>query len=242
MREYRDEQLAQALSELPVPPMSDDFFAQFRAQIKPSAPRLRRLERRGLVATVALVGLALVAGGFAGSEFAGSTRAATSTPVPAFTPALGWNTVETNVGPPDVPSPNKPVPVAWAANVPFGPQDVGTTWPHAPLQSLPPNGIVISVAGPSEGPDNEQARIVTPPFRVEDMFFWADNYQGQPASNVSRFWISAPNGANQGISLSVWMGRNDPTPAMKAAADEELARLTLPPSTTTTVPTTTTGS
>ena len=73
------------------------------------------------------------------------------------------------------------------------------------------------------------------------MFFWAsaanaatasgqaaDTYQGQPAPNVSWFWISAPTGPTQGIGISVWMGRNDPTPAMKAAADQELARLTLP--------------
>jgi hypothetical protein len=216
------------------------------------ARRLRMPRRRGLVAVVALVAAALVVGGFAGSELAGSTRAATSTPVPALTPALGWTTVETTIGPPSVPPPNKPVPVAWTANVPFDAQDLVTAWPHPPLQNLPPDGIVISVAGPAEGPFNKQARIVKPPYRVEDMFFWAsadnaahaaataDNYQGQPAPNVSWYWISAPTGPDQGIDISVWMGRNDPTPAMKAAADEELARLTLPPPTTSTASTATT--
>jgi hypothetical protein len=184
------------------------------------------------------VGVALVVGGFAGSEFAGSTRAATSTPVPAFTPTPGWTTVETSDHPP---VPNTPDPIAWAANVAFTAQDLVTAWPHAPLQNLPPDGIVISVVGPSEGPFDKQARIVKPPYRVEDMIFWdsaaraaralgpgADIYQGQPSPNVSWYWISAPTGANEGINISVWMGRNDPTPAMKAAADEELARLTLP--------------
>lgn len=238
MNESRDDELAQALSELPVPPASADFYTRLRGRITRTRLRQRRMPGRRLVAAAALVGVALVVGGFAGAEFAGSTRAATSTPVPAFTPALGWNTVETNI---QRPAPNTPVPVAWAANVPLGPRDVGTDWPYPPLQNLPPNGIVISVDGPSEGPFNKQARIVEPPYRVEDMFFWAsaadaanasgqaaDTYQGHPAPNVSWFWISAPTGPDQGIGISVWMGRNDPTPAMKAAANEELARLTLP--------------
>ena len=97
--------------------------------------------------------------------------------------------------------------------------------------------------GPYKGPVNQQARIVKPPYRVEDMFFWAsaaaaahasgqapNSYQGESSPNVSLYWISAPTGPDQGIGISVWMGRNDPTPAMKSAADEELARLTLPPS------------
>lgn len=204
--------------------------------------------RRRVVGVAALVAAALVVGGFAGSELTGSTRAATSAPVPAFTPALGWTTVETTDHPP---APNRSDPIAWAANVPFDARDLVTAWPHPPLQNLPADGIVISVVGPAEGPFNKQARIVKPPYRVEDMFFWAsadaaaraastaDNYQGQPAPNVSWYWISAPTGPHQGVDISVWMGRNDPTPAMKAAADEELARLTLPPPTTTTVSTAT---
>jgi hypothetical protein len=238
MHEYRDDELTQALSELPVPAVSADFYPRLRGRITRTRPRQRNMPGRRLVAAAALVGTALVVGGFAGAEFAGSTRAATSAPVPAFTPAVGWNTVETNV---QRPAPNKAVPVAWAANVPLNAQDVGSAWPYPPLQNLPADGIVISVDGPSEGPFNKQARIVTPPYRVEDMFFWAsadatarasgqaaNPAQGQVASNVSMYWISAPTGPDQGIGISVWMGRNDPTPAMKTAADEELARLTLP--------------
>jgi hypothetical protein len=237
MHEYRDEELAQALDELPVPATSADFYTRLRGRITQTRLRQHRMPGRRLVAAAALVGVALVVGGFAGAEFAGSTRAATSTPVPAFTPALGWTTVETTA---PLPAPNPPNPIAWAANLSFDAKDLVTAWPHPPLQNLPPDGIVISVDGPSEGPFNKQARIVKPPYRVEDMFFWAsadaaahaastaDNYQGQPAPNVSYYWISAPTGPDQGIGISVWMGRNDPTLAMKAAADEELARLTLP--------------
>jgi hypothetical protein len=93
MYEHRDEELARALSELPVPPTSDDFFARLRAQID----RPRPVARRRLFATVALVGVALVVGGVAGAELAGPSRGATPPPVTSFQPALGWNTFETNV-------------------------------------------------------------------------------------------------------------------------------------------------
>jgi len=248
-----EDRLRAARDSLPTPDGRVSTMTEQRILAVLSSPisEVRRLpRRRRLVGGAALVAAALLVGGFAGSELAGSTRAATSTPVPAFTPEPGWTTVETED---QLPAPNKPDPIAWAANVPFDAQDLVTAWPHPPLQNLPPDGIVISVIGPSEGPFDKQERIVTPPYRVEDMFFWssadaaahaastADNYQGQPAPNVSYYWISAPTGSNQGIDISVWMGRNDPTPEMKAAADEELARLTLPSniataSTTTTVP------
>jgi hypothetical protein len=258
-----EERLRAARDTLPKPDstVSTEAEQHALAGLPTAIGKPRRLpmpRRRRLAGVAALVAAALLVGGFAGSELASSTRAATPTPVPAFTPTVGWTMVQTSVGPPDVPPPNKPVPVAWAANLPFDAQDLGTTWPNPPLQNLPSDGIVISVAGPSEGPVNQQARIVKPPYRVEDMYFWAsadaaahalnaaDSYQGEPAPNVSLYWISAPTGPDRGIGISVWMGRNDPTPAMKAAADQELARLTLPPPTATTptnttVPTTTTA-
>jgi hypothetical protein len=226
MHEYRDEELAQALNKLPVPTRPDDFFARLRAQITPSGRRPRFLERRRLVATMALVGLALVVGGFAGSELAGSTRAATSTPVPAFTPAIGWNIVETNnrrlgVAP--------ALDLAWAANIPFAPQDTQTDWPTETLKTLPPGGIVIVVVGPWEYSGNNPIPDLKAPVRVEDLHFERANWwEGQPAPNVSRYWTSAHINAQDIVNVFVWMGSDDPTPALKAAADEELTRLTLP--------------
>lgn len=183
--------------------------------------RLRMPRRRRLVGVVALVAAALLVGGFAGAEFAGSTRAATSTPVPAFTPAVGWNTVETNTSGTNL---------AWAANIPFEPQDTRTAWPMATLRGLPPDGIVIVVVGPFTPSASDEVGTLKIPVRVEDMSFHGDNYKTQPAPNVSYYLDIARINGQKEINVDVWMGRNDPTPAMKAAADEELARLTLPPS------------
>ena len=97
MPEYRDARAAQALSELPVPANSADFFPRPRERITSTGPRPRRLARRRLVANVALVGLALLVGGLAGAALANSTDTRVSTPVTSFQPALGWNTFETNV-------------------------------------------------------------------------------------------------------------------------------------------------
>jgi hypothetical protein len=218
MHEYRDEELAQALSELPIPTTSADFYTRLRGRITRTRLRQRRMPGRRLVAAAALVGVALVVGGIAGAEFAGSTRAATSTPVPAFTPAIGWNTVETNTSGTNL---------AWAANVPFEPQDTRTTWPMSTLRNLAPDGIVIVVVGPFAPAAGDEVPNLKTPVRVEDMSFHANNYETQPAPTVS-YYLSVAHLGTQELNVDVWMGRNDPTPAMKAAADEELARLTLP--------------
>jgi hypothetical protein len=224
MHEYRDEELASALSELPVPATSDDFFGRLRARVVETDTRPRHAARRRLFATAALVGLALVVGGVAGATLAGSSPATPSTPVPAFAPAVGWNTVETNN---HRSAPNK-LDLAWAANVPFEPQDAQTDWPNATLRDLPPDGIVIVVVGPWTYTGSEQLPDLKLPVRLTDLYFNGDNWEGQPAPNVSRYQIAAHINAQKIVNVYVWMGRVDPTPAMKTAAEEELARLTLP--------------
>ena len=221
MHEYRDEELASALSELPVPATSDDFFGRLRTRVLEFGPRPRRMARRRLVATAALVGLALVVGGFAGAELAGPSRGATSTPVTSFDPALGWNTFETNV----LADPTQPE-VLWAANVPFKPESLET--PVNTIKSLPPDGIVINVVGPWTYTGGDQMPDLTFPATLSQMYFHGNNYEGQWAPNVSEYFISGWVNKTELLEFEVWMGRNDPTPAMKAAADEELARLTLP--------------
>jgi hypothetical protein len=216
MHEYRDEKLGGALGELPVPPTSDDFFDRLHARIA----RPRPVARRRLVATAVLVGLALVVGGFAGAELAGPSRGATSTPVPTFTPAVGWNTFETNT----VPDPH--LQVVWAANVPFKPESLET--PVNTIKALPPDGIVINVVGPWTYTGSEQPPDLSFPVTLSDMHFFGNNYEGQWAPNISSYFISGWLNETELLEFEVWMGRNDPTPAMKAAADDELARLTLP--------------
>jgi hypothetical protein len=222
MPEYRDEELARALGELPTPPTSEDFFGRLRARIDRPRPRRGRLVGGG-----ALVAAALVLAGFAGSELAGPSRAA-STPVPAFTPAIGWNTVETNNRASCPSCPDK-LDVAWAANVPFSPQDTQADWPTATLKNLPAGGIVMVVVGPWAYSGGDPVPNLKLPVRVEGLHFNPANWwEGQPAPNVSGYWINGHINAREIVNVFVWMGGDDPTPAMRAAADEELSRLTLP--------------
>jgi hypothetical protein len=219
MHKYRDEELAQALSELPVPPTSDDFFARLRAQIPRTEPL--RTPRRRLVATAVLVGLALLVGGVAGAELAGPSRGATSPPFTSFQPALGWNTFETNV----LADPTQPD-VTWAANVPFKPESLET--PVNTIKSLPPDGIVILVTGPGSYTGSEHMPDLSLPATLSQFYFHGDNYEGHYAPNVSYYFFAGHVSETEAVDFEVWMGRNDPTPAMKAAADKELDRLTLP--------------
>lgn len=210
--------------------------------------RLRMPRRRRFVGVAALVAAALLVGGFAGAELAGPSRGATSTPVTSFQPALGWNTLETNVL-----SDSRQPEVLLAANVPFKPFSPESLFnSNSPnfnsfIKSLPSDGIVIVVFGPSSiigTPDNSPYSLRLPP-KLSDFHFFSDNYEGQVAPNVSYYYIWAHLNETEGwegIDIEVLMGRNDPTPTMKAAADEELARLTLPPPTTTTTSVTTTTS
>jgi len=227
MHEYRDKELAEALDALPVPPTSDDFYTRMRARTTGS-PRQRLMPGRRLLATAALVGVALLVGGAAGAEFAAPSRGATSTPVPAFTPATGWNIVETNNRQSCSSCPDK-LDLAWAANVPFAPQDTQADWPTETLKNLPPGGIVIVVVGPWTYTGSDAIPGLQLPVQVENLHFEAANwYEGQPAPNVSSYFTSAHINPQEIVNVFVWVGSDNPTPALKAAADQELARLTMP--------------
>jgi hypothetical protein len=170
---------------------------------------------------VALVGVALVVGGVAGAELAGPSRGATPPPVTSFQPALGWNTFETNV----LADPTQPD-VTWAANVPFKPESLET--PVNTIKSLPSDGIVILVTGPFLYAGTDYGPYLSLPATLSQFDFQGDNYEGQYAPNISSYHFAGRVSATEVVDFEVWMGRNDPTAAMKAAADEELARLALP--------------
>ena len=205
------------------------------------ARRLPMPRRRRLVGLAALVAAALLVGGFAGSELAGSTRAATSTPgsglhararvdhrrneptspaarpQPAGSDRLGRQRPLRCSGPGDrVAASTAPESAARRHRHLGG-------WPRRrPLQQA---GANRQAAVPGRGHDSgpQQTPQRTPLRRPTTT-------RVSPHQTCPLYWISAPTGPDQDIDISVWMGRNDPTPAMKATADEELARLTLPPS------------
>ena len=187
-----------------------------------------RLQRLGRVLTrrsalaLAVAAAALVVGAVAGARLAGPSRGATP-PVPVFRPTLGWNTFEANVG-------DAPLPVAFAANVPFQPPDISSPDipPTATLKSLPANGIVIAVGGPWAYTGDETPPRLQFPLQLSQLYFLSNNYEGQPAPSVSTYEISGLVDSTQNVEVFVWMGTNHPTQDMIKAANEELDQLQMP--------------
>jgi hypothetical protein len=110
--------------------------------------------------------------------------------------------------------------------VPFQPESRET--PINTIKNLPPDGIVINVVGPWTYTGSDAPPDLSFPATLSQMDFHGNNYEGQWAPNVSEYFISGHVNATELLEFEVWMGRNDPTAAMRAAADEELARLALP--------------
>lgn len=158
-----------------------------------------------------------------GSVVAAPTRGATSSnaDVASFDPAVGWNTVETNVGS----DPMAP-PVAWAANVPFKTEDF-SGFPDNTVKDLPSDGIVIVVEGPREYSGGETFPELNLPIQLSEGFFTADGYEGQPAPNVSMYLITGYVGQKL-LNVIVSLGSTDPSPAMINSANAELESLTVP--------------
>ena len=208
MHEHRDEELARALSGLPVPPRSDDFFPCLQVRI--ARPGLRRLPRRRLVATAAAVGLALVGAGFAGAELAGPSRGATPPPVTSFQPALGWNTFETNV----LADPTQPE-VLWAANVPFKAEALET--PVNTIKSLPGRDR-DQRRGPWSYTGRDPVPDLSLPATLSEFYFHGKATPPRPVcTECLRVLLQRPHRRTEILEFEVWMRSNDPTPAMKAA-------------------------
>jgi hypothetical protein len=151
-----------------------------------------------------------------------------STAVASFEAANGWFTAETSLGVPKAPVPEEtgPIPVAWAANVPFL-DDPAKTWsPDATVRELPPDGIVIVAVGPRPCTVCAAFPSLTLPLKLSDGFFLSDDYEGQRAPNVSFEEIDTWIGADV-LNVSVWQGRNEPTAGMASEANGELATLSI---------------
>jgi hypothetical protein len=232
-QDSRDLELGRTLERLPVPPTSSSFFERLEAVVLADesnevaelvpARRSRRVWRLTAVAAAALV-LVGVAGGFVGAAIShSSARAATPSPVLAFTPAKGWNSVVTPL--PAKLQPNNEV--TWASNVPFQGDDLASGWPKKTVTALPTEGIVVfaslahSVDNPQAYPDR------TAPLKLSDGYFLSSHYEGQPAPNVSLQMIYA-HIDGQFLLVQVWFGNTSPTDSQRAAADQELARLSVP--------------
>jgi hypothetical protein len=160
-------------------------------------------------------------------------------PTLGFDPAAGWNVVTTDPSLAELPG----APQAWAANVPFASGDttpgVGQVYPSGypgeTIRTLPPDGIVILAEFPIETrnqlPSNASFPQRTLPLQLEQTPF--SGWEGQAREDLS---MSEENATVNGwwITVTALFGTKDPTDAMVAEANEEVARLELPPAPETT--------
>jgi hypothetical protein len=144
--------------------------------------------------------------------------------VATFEPAPGWNTVNTTLA-----EGQDALQVAWAANVPFVSETDPSGFPTETIRTLPPDGIVMTAIGPRPYTGRESFPELHEPLDLSQGVCAHDNYEGQPAENVSKCRIDAMVGEKL-LNVVVWFGSNRPTDAIVAEANEELDRLVLPAS------------
>jgi aryl-alcohol dehydrogenase-like predicted oxidoreductase len=226
----------ETLERVPIPPPS----------LEPVRRRARTLRRRRAVAGTVAAALA-VAGvlvplgalGVLHDHAARRTTPAnpatpTAAPVLDFEPSPGWNVVTTDPSLADLPG----APQAWAANVPFAPADttpgVGEVYPEGypgdTVRTLPPDGIVILAEFPIETRNPLPSRGDFPPrslpLQLEQAPF--SGWEGQPREDLS---MSEENATVNGwwITVTALFGTKDPSDALVAEANQEVARLVVPP-------------
>ena len=152
----------------------------------------------------------------------GGDDADDTTPAVWFGRHGGWFTAETSLpgGP--------PIPVAWDANTPFVDDPATHEFPDATVRRLPPDGIAIAAVGPRPYTGEADFPTLRLPLRLSDGHFVADDYEGQPAPDVSSYFIDGWLDG-QIVNVVVRFGRTDPTPEMLAQADDALARFSISP-------------
>ena len=138
-----------------------------------------------------------------------------------FKPPDGWFSVETRE------PGEKHVPVAWASNVPFADDPADRAFPDRTVSGLSADGIVVEAVGPWLYTGKEDVPTVDFPLRVSDLYCVANEYEGQPAPNVSFCNIAARLRSGEIFNAYVYFGRNEPTPEMTAQANDVLATLSL---------------
>jgi hypothetical protein len=149
----------------------------------------------------------------------GSSEASVTT----FEPSQDWNLVLTII------DPNNPqdLPIAWAANVPFSPNESASGFPTETIRDLPSDGIVITVVGPREYTGDSVFPPATFPMTISQGFCSYDEYETQPAPHVSKCLVDTMVG-DELMNVTVWFGTNRPSDDMYQEANNQLARLVLP--------------
>lgn len=116
------------------------------------------------------------------------------------------------------------IPTAWASNVPFVDDPADRAFPDSTVKSLPADGVVIEAVGPWLYTGDEDVPRLDLPLRLSDLDCLADDFEGQPAPNVSFCHVAARLDAEI-FNAYVFFGRNEPTPEMTEQANDVLATL-----------------
>lgn len=223
--DVRDSDLGRALADLPLPPEPANFFAELRERVREREARrhlLRALAVRRPIALLCATAVVFAAiGGAAGSIAASGSKKVASSPVLAFTPAAGWNTLQSRD------AHDARVQFVWAANVPFSGKDSVTGEPIQTAKTLPPDGVVVYVSSLPSVPDASGYRDLGLPLRLSDGDLFTSGYENQPAPNVSKVMINAHVNGRY-VYVEVLFGTQTPSAATRDAADAQLARLVVP--------------
>lgn len=223
----RDNRIGAALRSMPMrdpaPGFFDRLMTEFERERSGSAASL--MEGTGRGRRVAVLALTAVLGATVGTLTTATVYAAnqgggaSSSPVTTFEPANGWNLVLTTV------DPNNPnLPIVWAANVPFAPEEPSSGFPDNTAAVLPPNGILMTVIGPREYTGGEIFPPANLPLTIGQGFCSHDQYETQPAPHVSKCLVNTMVGG-QLLNVVVWFGTNTPSTSIYEEADAQLARL-----------------
>jgi hypothetical protein len=237
MSDEIDSRLRAAREHLPAPTESETLAARERvvaalaAQPAHARPGRRSLRRRALVLVPALlaclaaafgVGYAVASAGRGGSTPAPATRTGEKPRLnagPGFLPAAGWDVAATGTtAPPQAPT-------AVAANVPLRAADRARPGPpRETAGALGANGVVFyATFYPAAAGEKLTQRLL--PLRLDDART-IPGFEGMPPVGQTRR-LQARVGLYD-VDVLVFFGAAHPSPAVLAAAREELGRLVVP--------------
>jgi hypothetical protein len=111
----------------------------------------------------------------------------------------------------------------WAASRQFVEPSPRPAFPHKTMAALPGDGMAVEVVVGTPPPGSASWPLRTH-VSLDDGYFLADNYEGQPAPHVSTQIIRA-RVANRVLWVQVFFGRTHPDNAMRATANRVLGSL-----------------
>jgi hypothetical protein len=204
-------------------PNRDDTLAARAAVVSAAPVAPGRRWRRPLIAGLAL---AAALGGAFGVGFAVAAGGSTTRVVhelqpldagPGFLPAAGWDTVSTGTGTPAL--------TAVAANVRLEPRDRELLGPPAATaRTLGPNGVLFyAMFGPTSPQESLPQRLL--PLQLDDALATQGFAGMPPVGSTRRLHVRV---AAYDVDVLVFFGAARPSPAVLAAAREELGRLVVP--------------